>query len=136
MSARSAIARLPAPRLSVPTTPVPPTPSATSSRPNSRSLAATNALVRFSSNPNSGWACRSRLQAVISRARAFRSTAMRVSLLSGKAGDDVEQDVGAGDEIAIRRVLARIVADAADARHEDHGSRRDPGDHLGIVARA
>ena len=50
--------------------------------------------------------------------------------------DDVEQDVGAGDEIGIVGVFARTVADPADARHEDHRRRRNPGDHLGVVAGA
>ena len=41
--------------------------------------------------------------------------------LGCEAGDDVERDVGSRNEVCIRRVLARVMTDAADARHEDHG---------------
>lgn len=55
MSARSAMARFDVPRVRVPTTPVPPIPVATSI-PNDLSVSATNAAVRVSSKPNSGFA--------------------------------------------------------------------------------
>ena len=49
-----------------PTTPVRATPSCTSSTPARRSASATRAAVRRSSKPSSGWACRSRRNAVSS----------------------------------------------------------------------
>ena len=57
MSARRPTASEPLPLRSTPTTPVPARPVCTS-RPNARSLSATNALVAFSSNAVSGCAWR------------------------------------------------------------------------------
>ena len=73
MSARSPIARADVPARSVPTTPVPAILRVTS-MPHDASLSATIWLVRCSSNPSSGWACRSRRHSV----RVAVAAAMRL----------------------------------------------------------
>ena len=48
----------------------------------------------------------------------------------------MEQHIGAGGDVGCLRKFADIMADAADARHEDHRGRTDPREHLGIVTGA
>ena len=58
-----------------------------------------------------------------------------VRLRPARSSMRVQQHVGAGGEVVGLGVLGRVVADAADARHEDHRRRAHAGQHLRVVAR-
>jgi hypothetical protein len=51
-----------------------------------------------------------------------------------EASHDDEQHVGTGHQVQGLGVLARVVADPADAGHEDHRGRTDASQHLRVVA--
>ena len=87
MSARKATTGPGSAPFSSPTTPVWATPVRTSSKPSARRWSATMPAVRNSRLPSSGWACRSRRQA-ISRASMSRAAASiwLLSELAGMAG--------------------------------------------------
>ena len=55
-------------------------------------------------------------------------------LYSSHLAHNIQEYVCARYAVLIRCVLLRVVADALDARHKDHGSRADARHHLGILA--